>query len=231
MQEKLQHCLQNFQISLSEEIRDLRENVDELKLEQLTLHTKYVSTIQIVVKIKSEVAKITTTSKEIIYVFDAPSQNPWFAGRSSEIKELASLCQLDDEKSKSKSKVDIAAVCGLGGVGKTSLAIEYAQQKKDYYTGGVYWFSGEDDTKFENSVNDLAIRLGTKSDSFVHTLSATLALISRNENKWLLILDNMDQLDLSANIIKLVSGPWQHRASGHLLITTRRKPTAVTNAI
>ena len=231
MQEKLQHCLQNFQISLSEEIRDLRENVDELKLEQLTLHNQYVSTIQDVEKIKSEVAKITTTSKEILHMFDAPSQNPWFAGRSSEIEELASLFQLDDEKSKSKSKVDIAAVCGLGGVGKTSLAIEYAQQKKDYYTGGVYWFSGEDDTKFESSVNDLAIRLETKSDSFVHTLSATLALISRNENKWLLILDNMDQLDLSANIVKLVSGPWQQRASGHLLITTRRKPTAVTNAI
>ena len=231
MQEKLQHCLQNFQISLSEEVRDLRENVDELKLEQLTLHNQYVSTIQDVEKIKSEVAKITTTSKEILYMFDAPSQNPWFTGRSSEIEELASLFQLDDEKSKSKSKVDIAAVCGLGGVGKTSLAIEYAQQKKDYYTGGVYWFSGEDDTKFESSVNDLAIRLGTKSDSFVHTLSATLALISRNENKWLLILDNMDQLDLSDNIVKLVSGSWLQRASGHLLITTRRKPTAVTNAI
>ena len=231
MQEKLQHCLQNFQISLSEEIRDLRENVDELKLEQLTLRNQYVSTIQDVEKIKSEVAKITTTSKEILYMFDAPSQNPWFTGRSSEIEELASLLQLDDEKSNSKSKVDIAAVCGLGGVGKTSLAIEYAQQKTDYYTGGVYWFSGEDDTKFESSVNDLAIRLGTKSDSFVHTLSATLALISRNENKWLLILDNMDQLDLSDNIVKLVSGSWQHRASGHLLITTRRKPTAVTNAI
>ena len=215
---------------MSEEIRDLRKNVDQLELKQLTLHDQYVSTVQDVEKIKNEVAKIATTSEEILYVFDAPNQNAWFAGRSTEIKELASLLKLDDEIA-SKSRVDIAAVCGLGGVGKTSLAIEYAHQKKSYYTGGVYWFSGEDDTKFENSVYDVATRLGTLSDSFVHTLSAILAIISRNENKWLLILDNMDQLELSANIVKLVSGPWQHGASGHLLITTRRKPTAVTNDI
>ena len=229
--EKLQHCLQNFQTSLSEEMRDLRESVDQLKLEQLSLHDQYVSTVQDVKKIKGEIAKITTTTKEILYVFDAPSQNRLFAGRSSEIKELANLLQLDDGKSKNESKVNIAAVCGLGGVGKTSLAIEYAHQKKDYYTGGVYWFSGEDDTKFENSVYDLATRLGTQCDLFVRTLSDTLAIISRNESKWLLILDNVDQLDLSVNIVKLVSGPWQHGASGHLLITTRRKRTAITNDI
>ena len=231
LQEKLQQCLKNFQTSLSEEIRDLRKNVHQLELKHLTLHDQYVSTVQDVEKMKNKIAKIATTSKEVPYVFDAPNKNAWFAGRLTEIKELASLLgQLDDEIT-SKSKVNIAAVCGLGGVGKTSLAIEYAHQKKDYYTGGVYWFSGEDDAKFENSVYDLATRLGTQSDSFTHTLSATLAIISRNENKWLLILDNMDQLDLSANIVKLVSGPWQNGTSGHLLITTRRKPTAVTNDI
>ena len=230
LQEKLLQCLQNFQTSLSKEIRDLRKNFDELESKHQTLHDQYVSTVQDVEKMKNKDAKIATTSIEILYVFDAPNQNSWFAGRLTEIKELASLLQLDD-KTASKSRVNIAAVCGLGGVGKTSLAIEYAHQKKPYYTGGVYWFSGEDDTKFENSVYDLATRLGTQSDSFMHTLSATLAIISRNENKWLLILDNMDQLDLSANIVKLISGPWQNGTSGHLLITTRRKPTAVAHDI
>ncbi len=41
-----------------------------------------------------------------------------------------------------------AAVCGLGGVGKTSLVTEYAHRMKNYYHGGVYWFSAEDDTFF-----------------------------------------------------------------------------------
>ncbi len=204
--------------------------MDQLKLKQLTLHDQYVSTVQDVIKIKNEVAKIATTTNAIPYLFHAPKQNPWFVGRLTEIEDLASILQQDNETG-SKPKVNIAAVSGLGGVGKTSLATKYAQQKKDYYTGGVYWFSGEDDTKFENSVNDVATRLGTQRDSFGLTLSATLAMISRNKNPWLLIIDNMDQMDLSANIVKLVSGPWQHDVSGHLLITTRRKPTALANDI
>ncbi len=215
---------------MSKEVSDLRENVDQLKLKQLTLHDQYVSTVQDVITIKNEVAKIATTANEIPYLFHAPKQNPWFVGRLTEIEDLANILQQGNETG-NKPKVNIAAVSGLGGVGKTSLATKYAQQEKNYYTGGVYWFSGEDDTKFENSVHDVATRLGTQRDSFGPTLSATLAMISRNKNPWLLIIDNMDQMDLSANIVKLVSGPWQHDASGHLLITTRRKPTALANDI
>jgi parallel beta-helix repeat protein len=215
---------------LNKEICGIKENVDRLKLEQLTLRNQYVSTVQDVEKIKSKVAKMGTTTSETPYVFFGPRKNPWFAGRLTEIEDLASLLQLDHGTT-SKLKVNTAAVCGLGGVGKTSLATEYAQQRKGFYTGGVYWFSGEDDTTFENSVYDVATRFGTQSDSFGLTFSATLEMISRNKNPWLIILDNMDQSSVSANVVKLVSGPWQQDASGHLLITTRRKPTALANDI
>ena len=186
------YCLQNFQTLLNKEICGIKENVDRLKLEQLTLRNQYVSTVQDVEKIKSKVAKMGTTTSETPYVFFAARKNPWFAGRLTEIEDLASLLQLDHGTT-SKLKVNTAAVCGLGGVGKTSLATEYAQQRKDFYTGGVYWFSGEDDTTFENSVYDVATRFGTQSDSFGLTFSATLEMISRNKNPWLIILDNMDQ--------------------------------------
>jgi hypothetical protein len=231
LQERLLHSLQTIQTSLSIEICDLRhrqalteQNVDRLKLDQLTLHNQCVSTIQ---DVKNEVSKIATTNDEIPYVFRAPRKNPWFGGRLSELQDLANL-PLDDT---SRRKVNIAAVCGLGRVGKTSLATELTQQMKDFYTGGVYWFSGEDDTTFENSVYDVATRFCTQSDSFGLTFSATLAKKSRNKNPWLIVLDNMDQLSLSSNIGKLISGPWQHDASGHILIITRRKPTALANDI
>ena len=214
------------------ELRDRQarteENVDRLQLGQLSLYSKYVSTRQDIQKIKTEVDKIATANDEIPFVFHAPITNPWFSGRESELEDLTNLLRLDDS---SQSNVYIAAVCGLGGVGKTSLATEYAQQKKDYYTGGVYWFSGENDATFENSVYDVATRFGTQNDSFARTFSATLSMISRNKKPWLIVLDNMDQLSLSANIVKLVSGTWQHDASGHLLITTRRKPIAIANDI
>ena len=231
---KLLCCLDSFQTSLSKDICQLRDRqkfteqvVDQLQLEQLSLHKKYVSTVEDVQKMKIEIDKLANTKEETPYVFLTPRKNSWFVGRSSELKDLENLLLSDN----TQPKVSIAAVCGLGGVGKTSLAIEYAHQKKDYYTGGVYWFSGEDDTKFENSVYDVATRFGTQSDSFRLTFSATLAIISRIKSPWLFILDNMDQLSLSANIVKLVSGTWQRDASGHLLVTTRRKATVIADDI
>ena len=214
------------------EIHDLKhrqtlteENVDRLKLEQLTLHNQYVTAIQ---DIKSKVNKFAPTSDEIPYVFHSPKKNPWFSGRLSELQDLSNLLPQNDT---SQPKVNIAAVCGLGGVGKTSLATEFAQQRKRFYTGDVYWFSGEDDSTFESSVYDVATRLGTQTELFALTFSATLAKISQNNNPWLIILDNMDQLSLSPNILKLVFGPWQHHASGHILITSRRKPAALAQDI
>ncbi|XP_028405267.1 uncharacterized protein LOC114527777 [Dendronephthya gigantea] len=226
--ERLLRCLQNLQTSLSKEIHDLREKVCRLELEQLKLHNQYVSTVEDVEIIKNEVARMTTIDNEIPYVFNAPKQNPWFVGRLAEIEALANLLKLNEETGR-KPGVSTAAVCGLGGVGKTSLATEYAQHKKDFYAGGVYWFSAENDTAFEDSVSDIATLLGTHRGTFKQTLSATLAVISRNRKPWLIVIDNMDELNLSANIVKLVSGRWQQSASGHTLMTTRREPANLAN--
>lgn len=235
LQEKLSRHLQDVQASFNKDISELRdrqtlteENVDRHEIELLSLHYKYNTTFEDIKRIENEVKKIAVSNNEVPYVFNAPKKNPWFGGRSSELKKLGDILGLDNFW---ETKVTIAAVCGLGGVGKTSLATEYALQKENYYAGGVYWFSGEDDNTFEDSVYDVAAQFGTQRNSFKPTFSDTLAVISRNRNPWLIVLDNMDELNLSANIIKLVSGTWQHGASGHLLITTRRKPSTLASEI
>ena len=235
MQENILSSLSSFQTTLTKDILELKdrqtlteENVDRLKQEHVSLCNQYITTVQDVEKNKTEIDKIATTKNKIPYVFNAPKTNRWFGGRLSEQQDLTEILQLHDVR---KPEVRVAALCGLGGVGKTSLATEFAQQNKDFYAGGVFWFSGEDDTTFEHSVYDIATRLGTQSDAFPITLSATLAKISKIKKPWLIVVDNMDQLSLSANIIKLVSGTWQYGASGHLLITTRRKSSALPEDI
>ena len=59
-----------------------------------------------------------------------------FVGREEELQNLQQLLQ--DNK-----QVAIAAIAGMGGVGKTELATQYAKQHLDNYQGGVCWLSAQ----------------------------------------------------------------------------------------
>ena len=152
-------------------------------------------------------------------VFDAPDRNRWFTGRQIEIESLERCLALKY----SDHYFRMAAVCGLGGCGKTTLATHFAWQHKPEYEGGVFWVSMEDEKKFDSCVNDLALRLGLMGDSLDFTLSKVLSFMSHQEKRWLMVLDNVDQLQLSDNMQKVLSGRWKRESNGHIIITTRRE--------
>ena len=69
--------------------------------------------------------------------------NPLFVGREDEMRNLARMLAPG-----SGALVGVhAAVIGMGGVGKTQLAVEYAHRYGHLYQGGVFWlnFAGEED--------------------------------------------------------------------------------------
>ncbi|MEH1824147.1 MAG: tetratricopeptide repeat protein [Nostoc sp.] len=55
-----------------------------------------------------------------------------FVGREEELQKLHQLLQ--DNK-----QVAIAAIAGMGGVGKTELALQYAIKRREIYNGGLCW--------------------------------------------------------------------------------------------
>lgn len=60
-----------------------------------------------------------------------------FFGRSQELEKLHQLLQQEN-------RVVIAAIVGMGGVGKTELAIQYALQHLADYPAGVCWLPGKE---------------------------------------------------------------------------------------
>ena len=132
--------ISEIQSNLNKKINDLSIRVEKnsLRIERNSKEMKLLES-----KCASELSQYHIKEEENVpYVFSAPPRNRYFAGRTEEIQELKRILLL--EETLKEKKVHVAAVCGLGGVGKTILASEYAHQMKDFYKGGVYWFSAED---------------------------------------------------------------------------------------
>jgi MinD-like ATPase involved in chromosome partitioning or flagellar assembly len=146
-------------------------------------------------------------------VFNIAPRNPNFTGRNEILESLRNQLATAPV-----SVVIPVALHGLGGVGKTQVALEYSHRfKADYDL--VWWVDAEQPDQINRSLAELAMRLDLRvGESLVEAArSACDALRSgRPHRRWLLVLDNADELaDLPEYIP--VDGP------GRILITSRNQ--------
>ena len=159
----------------------------------------------------------TTNAK----IFQVPSRNRCFCGRDRELEAI--VAQL---KNTPKGCIH-SAICGLGGVGKTSLAVEFLWQNDKEYPGGIFWISGENNNHFQRSVGEMARQIGTFANDFGKSLSRTLDWLRKRDDLWCLVVDNLDELEMSTEMRKLLTGHWKYMARGHIIITTRREVSEI----
>ena len=152
--------------------------------------------------------------------FYTPDRNSCFVGRKEELSQLEERLCIDDNNS-------MHFVSGLGGSGKTSFAVEYSWSRQNYYQGGLFWISGENNTNFEDDVARLAHKVETVGKNSQETLFLTLEWLSKLPSKWLLVVDNVDEEELSKDMKELLFGVWKRNSQGHILVTTRREPKEI----
>ena len=109
------------------------------------------------------------------------------------------------------------AVQGLGGVGKTAIAIEYAYRYQGDYDL-VWWIGSDEPARVRSSLASLAQHLGLEEAEGASPADATAAVLDalrRGEpyRRWLLIFDNAGQPEELGEFIP--QGP------GDVLITSR----------
>ncbi len=74
-------------------------------------------------------------------LFTVPFQrNELFQGREKELEQLKELALSDDEHAK------VVAISGLGGMGKSQLASEFAYRHEKDFIGGIFWLDFSDAT-------------------------------------------------------------------------------------
>ena len=202
-EERREQLEKNQAFSLA--IRDLSENVKKVE----ERHDVFAETITSKVKVLERKAEALETSMEghlntsiNDIAFLAPKRNSCFCSRESELIAIAANLKAD-----TNSCAD-AAICGLGGVGKTSLAVEFIWRHKTDYPGGVYWISGENNRAFQSSVREMALemQITTFDNDFSFTLTKALACLKNQSQLWYLVVDNLDELEMSEDMRKLLRG-------------------------
>ena len=143
-------------------------------------------------------------------VWNVRSRNAQFTGRDDVLERLRDMLL-----SSSVTAVLPQALHGLGGVGKTQVALEYAHRFKGDYDL-IWWLSAEQPDLIATELADLARPLGVRvGENVAEAATQVLETLRRGEphNRWLLIFDNADDPnDLKAFLPE---------GRGHVLITSR----------
>lgn len=159
---------------------------------------------------------ITTTARfpgTLPSIWRVPARNPNFTGRDHELMAMKTSLKADP-------RVAVHSVSGLGGVGKTQLAIEYAHQFASDYDI-VWWIAAETSATIPDHFAALATSLGLQPTEGPDELRAAVHEALRTAGGWLLILDNADSVDDIAAWVP--SGPVSTDTPGHVIVTTRRR--------
>src|SRR5579862_8168174 len=121
-------------------------------------------------------------------------QNKRFIGRSKVLSDIRNLL-FDDSNSKQYNHR--IALYGLGGIGKTQTALEYVYNSQAEYDR-IYWVSAVDPASLLSGYQEIAYRIGiTKTvDSKPFDFIRELMQWFRRTDRWLLIIDNLDDLDV-----------------------------------
>src|SRR3954463_14412375 len=139
-------------------------------------------------------------------VWKVPPRNPRFTGRDGMLTELRRRLHADEPT------LVVQALYGLGGVGKTQLALEYAHRYAADYDV-VWWIDAEQPVLLPDQLAALAARLGLPPGPTVADTVQRLLAELRRRPRWLLVFDNAER---PADITDCrPDGP------GHLLITSR----------
>ncbi|MGC0314453.1 FxSxx-COOH system tetratricopeptide repeat protein [Kitasatospora acidiphila] len=142
-------------------------------------------------------------------VLDVPARNTAFTGRDGELEAL--------REGFTGGGRTVQVVTGLGGVGKTQTAAEYAHRFRAGYDL-IWWIAAQQVEYLAPQLAALAPWLGLETgDDSADTAGRVLAALHRGEpyRRWLLVLDNAGPPEQLTRW--LLDGP----VGGHVLITSR----------
>jgi hypothetical protein len=153
----------------------------------------------------------TSPAERLPEQWNVPPKNSDFIGRSKLLK------QIKDHFSQKTTPAILTACHGLGGIGKTQVALEYVwQHYKDY--NGVAWFNAESRDRLQNDYISLGRELNIIHDDDNINAEELARYVKHwlqhpSRAVWLLIYDNADNYRAISELLPT--------KGGKILITSR----------
>ncbi|KAL8741432.1 MAG: hypothetical protein Q9190_005965 [Brigantiaea leucoxantha] len=160
------------------------------------------------------------------YADQRSSMHKFFGKRSKSVLDSVDKQLLPRETQGLVNVQDIRlfALCGMGGIGKTDLAAEYAYSRRHRY-GAIFWLEAAGVSQLASDFGRISVQLGLESPNEAKDLEASIEIAKAwltkprstedgENDSWLLIFDNADNLDIITNYIP-------HNGSGSILVTSR----------
>ncbi|KAE8372665.1 violaceus kinesin [Aspergillus bertholletiae] len=152
-------------------------------------------------------------------------KNPQFVGREEEITRIEGLITQQDGPSK-------VAICGLGGIGKTQIALELAYRMRNRDPEcSIFWITCTSYESVEQAYISIASKLGITNIKPAELKEKVKAYLSQESvGKWLLLFDNADDMRMWSKDISsapVLTDFLPQCEQGHILFTTRSRRVAV----
>ncbi|MCW8219151.1 FxSxx-COOH system tetratricopeptide repeat protein, partial [Streptomyces griseolus] len=191
-----------------------RNPVDLFRLDEVHATTALMRAVDRPIQLGDGVAPGPRFPGTVPRIWNAPPRNPGFTGRSLVLERMR------DQLGGGMAVVlpQPQTLYGLGGVGKTQVALEYVHRfMADYDL--VWWISSEQTDDVIAGLAELAVRLGAQGgDDMAAASKEAVDLLRRGvpSDRWLLVFDNADDPERLRRY-------FPQGGSGHILVTSRNQ--------
>ena len=137
-------------------------------------------------------------------------RNTFFTGRASVLRKLRSAFI-----NRGASSSHITVLSGLGGMGKTQTAVEYAYRHRSDYSS-IFWVNSDTQELIAADYKSIAelLHLPSKDNDDTNARVSSAKRWLENNTSWLVIYDNADEPDVLEEFIP-------NENQGHVLVTSR----------